>query len=241
MTSVGWLSSIALAISKSSTARSGSLRCNAAAARIVGSQYLWTSVSSGNSLSSSTTSFSAPAVSPCVRQSQCRHGPHIAVRGQLHSGIGVGPGKSLVTRYRLAQCRRSLIGCGSLLGGVVLGGIHRPPGQSARVLQLPMPTFRVCFICKEEVFRARLAHRRRSHLCHFGLVALQKSQCVTVREQAVAFQLTVMDLLVRCLRLIQPVQVCVGGGEVGVADPIVRICGALPPDPRATPSRSFPE
>ena len=61
---MGWPSSIALATFNSSTARFGSLRSKATAARIVGSQYLWTSVSSGKVLSSSAASFSAAAVSP---------------------------------------------------------------------------------------------------------------------------------------------------------------------------------
>jgi hypothetical protein len=57
-------SSIALTGFNSSTARFGSLACNATAAPIVGSQYFWTVVSRGNVLSSSATSFCASAVSP---------------------------------------------------------------------------------------------------------------------------------------------------------------------------------
>ena len=45
-------------------ARAGSLRSRAIAARMVGSQYSWTRVSSGKVLSSSVASFSASAGSP---------------------------------------------------------------------------------------------------------------------------------------------------------------------------------
>ena len=85
MTFVGWPSSIVLVTFNSSIARFGSLRSKATAARIVGSQYLWTSVSSGNVLSSSAASFSARCRIACPGQSQCRHRPHVAVRGQLHA------------------------------------------------------------------------------------------------------------------------------------------------------------
>src|SRR5215472_166919 len=61
---VGYPSSIEFMSFSSSTARFGSLCSTATAARIVGSQYLCTSVSSGRVLSSSAASFSAPDVSP---------------------------------------------------------------------------------------------------------------------------------------------------------------------------------
>jgi hypothetical protein len=61
---VSWPSSMVLAPHNDSIARFGSFRSSAMAARILGSQYLWTSVSNGNALSSSAANFCAGANFP---------------------------------------------------------------------------------------------------------------------------------------------------------------------------------
>ena len=88
---------------------------------MVGSQYLWTSVSSGKVLSSSPTSFSASALSPARAKASAAIGLHLVVWGQLHCCIGIGARLLPVSRFHFAQRRRYLICCGSLLGIVVLG------------------------------------------------------------------------------------------------------------------------
>ena len=106
---VGWPSSIVLASFNSSTARFGSLRSKATAARMVGSQYLWTSVSSGNVLSSSAASFSAPAVSPARARASAAIARTSRFGASFNAAFGVGPRLLPVSRFHFAQRRCCLI------------------------------------------------------------------------------------------------------------------------------------
>ena len=102
-------------------ARFGSLRSRATAARIVGSQYLWTSVSSGKVLSSSAASFSAPAVSPARARASAAMARTSRFGASFTAASASATRLLPVARFHLAQRRRCLIRCGSLFGVVVLG------------------------------------------------------------------------------------------------------------------------
>ena len=110
-----------LATLSSSTARLGSLCSRATAACIVGSQYLWTIVSSGECLVEFGRQLLRACGVACPRQCQGRHRPYVAIRGQLQGRIGVSTGLRWVARFHLAQRRCYLISGGSLFRVVVLG------------------------------------------------------------------------------------------------------------------------
>ena len=58
---------------------------------------------------------------------------------------------------------------------------------------------------------------------HLSRVSLEKSQQVTTREQVVTPHLALLCLLVRSLRLFQPVEVRVAYGENDIVHPIIRL------------------
>ena len=80
---MGLPSSIGLDACNNSMAWFGSLCCRATAARIVGSQYLCTTVSKREFLVQFGGQLFCARSIACPRQGQRRHGPHIAVRGQF--------------------------------------------------------------------------------------------------------------------------------------------------------------
>ena len=79
---------------------------------MVGSQYLWTSVSKGEGLVEFGGQLLRRDRIARPRQSQRRRRAHIAVWSQLQSRIGYGTRLLPVSRFYLAQCRRCLIRIG---------------------------------------------------------------------------------------------------------------------------------
>ena len=121
MNSLCMPSSTALAAFNNSIARSGSLRSKATAALMVGSQYLWTTVSIGKVLSSSAANFSAPAVAPARARASAAISRTSRFGASSNAALALGARLLPVSRFHLAQRCRCLIGCSRLFGVVVLG------------------------------------------------------------------------------------------------------------------------